>query len=165
MKQPCRLCSLCAGLLSVFILVAIGTMAFDQSLAATAKVYRWVDKHGVVHYSDNPPPTANSVVLKVDAPPGLTNASAISALQHKRYLGARDHGQKSSQRNQPKQAKNSKRLAQRCKKLAKEIRTIASVRRLEVHEKGKTKYLSGQLLVNYRQRLKAAYQNKCAGLK
>ncbi len=40
------------------LLVALGTVALLCATAASAQLYRWVDKDGKVHYTDRPPPAA-----------------------------------------------------------------------------------------------------------
>ena len=49
MDRPIRVTSLLAVLLAV-------TLGFPERGAAQARLYRWVDANGVVHYSDNVPP-------------------------------------------------------------------------------------------------------------
>lgn len=43
-------------------LLALSLLVFSALACspAQAEIYRWTDKNGVVHYGDNPPPTANT---------------------------------------------------------------------------------------------------------
>lgn len=49
------------------------------SAVGTAETYRWVDRNGVVHYSDRPAPGAEVVQLPKAAPPGSVAPPAAAA--------------------------------------------------------------------------------------
>ena len=59
------------------------------ALAAHAgKVYRWVDKNGVVHYGDRPPPDAAKAGAQVKVIPVRAEPGAMARLRMEREEGA-----------------------------------------------------------------------------
>ena len=53
------------------------------SVAALAQVYKWVDKEGVVHYSDSPPEDAESTIVNVEpSKPGKADQAVSELLEH-----------------------------------------------------------------------------------
>ncbi|HET7306353.1 MAG TPA: DUF4124 domain-containing protein [Gammaproteobacteria bacterium] len=55
-------------------LIVLAALVAAPALAATTTMYKWIDKNGVVHYSDQPHPGAKKVDL-----PGLTGMTPPSA--------------------------------------------------------------------------------------
>ena len=56
------------------VLIVTGLMLMCTPLAAQQKVYKWVDKDGVLHLSDEPPPASvkaeTQVIQSAPTPPG-----------------------------------------------------------------------------------------------
>ena len=58
--------------------IAIAVLALFLAPLASAQLYKWVDKDGKVHYSDQPPPAQASKQIKVDTGVSSTAPSAVA---------------------------------------------------------------------------------------
>lgn len=54
-------------------------LAAVTNLCAAAGVYKWVDKDGKVHYTDQPPPTSAAVKVRTHSTPAVNPASTGAA--------------------------------------------------------------------------------------
>jgi hypothetical protein len=106
-------------LIMLRVLVVGLTLAF--AAAASAQLYRWVDKAGNVHYSDTPPPGVKATALQPSGasapPPAAGDAAAKDAKKgpltpaeqeadfRKRQTGAQKAREKEDQASRDAQAK------------------------------------------------------------
>lgn len=68
--------------------VACAMLACVALAAHAGKVYRWVDKNGVVHYGDSPPPDAAKAGAQVKVIPVRHEPGAMARLRMEREEGA-----------------------------------------------------------------------------
>jgi glutaredoxin len=59
------------------LLAALGLVAFLFAAAASAQMYRWVDKDGKVHYSDTPPPSSAGKSAQLRSGGNVTDSSTL----------------------------------------------------------------------------------------
>ena len=66
------------------------------ALGAEARVYRWVDATGEVHFGDHPPPVVEAEPVRLPPPPKTDPGAAMKAIENERrqavdeYLKKRD---------------------------------------------------------------------------
>ena len=70
-------------------LLALGLVAFLFAAAASAQMYRWVDKDGKVHYTDTPPPGAAGKSAQLRS--GGGNVADTSALPYATQQAVRNY--------------------------------------------------------------------------
>jgi len=71
------------------LLAAVGLVALLFAAAASAQLYRWVDKDGKVHYTDTPPPAAAGKSAQVRS--GGGNVADTSALPYATQQAVRNY--------------------------------------------------------------------------
>ena len=62
-----------------FLLAVFAALAALHAATAAAQAYRWVDKDGRVHYSDNPPPGATATNVPNSVGAAVSASTTISA--------------------------------------------------------------------------------------
>ncbi len=151
-----------------FSFAVLGAVALAPALVVPAMpasasqgktpVYTWVDKNGVRHYADHPGnPNAVPVSLQV--------LPARSTLRSKATrTGSSPHAPPGQQTVPPPVAKKESqaRLAAECKTLKRQVNELVSARRIRVTRAGKVRYVSGENLVKFRQKLKRRMQQACS---
>lgn len=150
MKQHCKW----------IIVPALALLLLGAPLAGLAQngqqVYTWVDKNGVRHYSDHPA-NPNAVLVTVQAP------MATSAVVPATLPAAGSAPVPRTQAvPQPKPRETPAERAARCTKLRQEVKQLQSARRVEVTEKGKKRFVSGEDLVKFRQQMQKRMQAACS---
>ena len=141
----------CAGI--------VAALAVPAALAAHAGqgVYTWVDKNGVRHYSDTPR-NPQAKAMTVNAPAATTVPSYGSAPAP--ATGAATAG-KAHKVPVPKQHETPAERQARCEKLRQQVKQLQSARRVEVHENGKTRFVSGENLVKFRKKMQQRMEAAC----
>lgn len=150
MKQPCK-----------WFVPALMVLLLGMPLAGHAQqqqVYTWVDKNGVRHYSDHPG-SPNAVLVTVDA--NATASAPVPATLPAAATAAGSAG-KAQKVPQPKPRETPAQRAARCSKLRAQVKQLQSARRVEVTENGKTRYVSGEDLVKFRQQMQKRMQAACS---
>ena len=71
------------------LLAALGLVALLFAAAASAQLYRWVDKDGKVHYTDTPPPTSAGKSAQLRS--GGGNVADTSALPYATQQAVRNY--------------------------------------------------------------------------
>lgn len=124
----------------------------------TQAVYTWVDSNGVRHYSDTPHnPKATLITVDASAPAsGALAASAPAAAKGAGSVGRPEKVPAPATRETP-----AERQA-RCDKLRQEVQQLQSARRVKVTENGKSRYVSGDDLVQFRKRMQQRMQQACS---
>ncbi|HET8552276.1 MAG TPA: DUF4124 domain-containing protein [Gammaproteobacteria bacterium] len=123
-----------------------------MAATAWAGVYRWVDKNGVVHYSDSPPPSGAKLVAVESTP---TDPAAVTARkkalqkQVTTYQKQRHKAAVATAKAEQKQQQREK----ACKRAQSRVAQLAGIDRLRLHgADGKTQFLSGNDLAAYKQK-------------
>lgn len=125
-----------AILLTLTAVVLAGTLSL-----ARANVYRWVDKHGVVHYSDQWVPGAKQVMVMSESLHGGSSSAALRGIAAESK--AADRQIRHAQNERTVRAKEGELRAQRCKKAQKVYYRLIHARRLFTTDKnGQRHYLS-----------------------
>ncbi len=83
-------------------------------LAAAAEVYRWVDRDGVVHYTQSPPPTGDYKSLRENAVPPPTANPQAEAM--KKFLDDSAKAETAQQKARTEAATKKAEAAQKCSK-------------------------------------------------
>ena len=105
---------------------------------AHADVYRWVDRHGVVHYSDQWRPGATRIATATGSPNGAASTGGTPALDQE----ANQQIQQAAD-ERAVQSAEAKLRAQRCEKAKAEYQKLLAARRLFTTGKdGKRQYMS-----------------------
>jgi uncharacterized protein DUF4124 len=148
-------------------LVAMTALLMAGAFAvAQADVYRWVDEHGVTHYSDEWVP--GSVVVKTVKPhPSGFEASARSAEQ-KSVTAANNRvsSELSDQANARAVQQDVARTREAQCKAAKEryVKAVQSRRVFKENQDGQREYLSEQAADAYREQARRDVQDRCGSV-
>ncbi len=133
---------------------------------ARADVYRWIDEHGVPHYSDQWVP--GSVVIKTVKPrPASADTSARTSEQKGlTAAGSRISGELSDQANARAMQQDVAKIREVQCKAAKERyqRAIESRRVYKDNPNGEREYLSDQAADAYREQARKAVQERCGSV-
>jgi DNA anti-recombination protein RmuC len=127
-------------------LLAVACMLAAASMAVADQVYRWVDKNGVVHYTQTPPPGTNAAAAKtvdISAPPpdsfGAKSDQALINTQAAQNKSAQDAAQKAQADAQQKAA-----LQKACEAEKAQLQQMQDARRITMTDsKGETQYVTG----------------------
>jgi hypothetical protein len=140
----------------IVLVGALAVVAVPTALAAQG-VYTWVDKNGVRHYSDTPHnPKASQITVNAPAPvTSPTQASAPAAATAKNPAG------KVHKVPAPKAHETPAERKARCDKLRQQVEQLKSARRVEVTENGKKRFVSGEELVKFRQKMRQRMEAAC----
>ena len=140
-----------AGLLAGAVLVA-------ALPAAAATIYTWVDQNGVRHYADHPgSPNARAITLSNTA---TMPAPAPASLPPLATSNTAAPAPRSARKPVPLTKAQEAKL---CQELQAEVAKLTPARRVQVKEKnGQTRYLSGDDLVQYKQKIQQQTQTVCA---
>jgi hypothetical protein len=149
-----------ATLIALVALLAL--LAASAGASAAPGVYRWVDSHGVVHYSDSPPPRgAKKVNVKTASPDPAEAAAKKKARQAKLSVWQTKQAKAQAEAKKAKQKQAQK--AKACAKAKKRVHKLAGIDRVQYHgPKGKTTYLSGQQLAAFKQKARERAAKACA---
>lgn len=127
---------------TTILILLCGFMLAGTLSLARANVYRWVDKHGVVHYSDQWKPGAKQVMVASES---LSTGSSSAARQ-----GIADESKAADRQirlaadERTVQSKEAKLRARRCKKAQAVYHRLIYARRLfKTDKSGHRHYLSG----------------------
>ncbi len=130
--------------------------------SAGAQLYKWVDKDGKTHYSDQPPPGQESKQLNVQSGAATAAAPPKSFLARDKEL---DKGRQES-REAAKKADDAARLAQErdenCSRARSAYATYADGGRIhKYNDKGERVYLDDQEIEVERERAKREMDEAC----
>lgn len=126
---------------AILILLSAFMLAGTLSLAR-ADVYRWVDKHGVVHYSDQWVPGAKRVMMTSESLSTGSSSAAQQGIAAESRAADRQIQQAADERTV--KAKEAKLRARRCKQAQTVYHRLIYARRLFTTDKsGQRHYLSG----------------------
>ncbi len=143
---------LCRFLLVPCLLVATILPALTAG-AQTQAVYTWVDKNGVRHYSDHPGgPNAKLLTLAAPAPTSTRSTPLPAVPQSSAPQAATAAPAKESPAER----------AARCVKLRGEVARLQSARRVRVNEDGKSRYVAGKDLVEFKAQMTRKMHAACA---
>lgn len=143
---------LCKGLFWV-ALAGAGIWPAVAALGSGGTVYTWVDRHGVRHYADVPQARD---AKRLD----------LQALAVTRMAAAGTHPLAAPAATRAKPVPVNPRVeAERrkyCRGLRADIAKLEYARRIQLREKGKTRYLSGAQIGRYRAKLRRQLARYCA---
>lgn len=126
---------------TILILLCAVMLAGTLSLAR-ANVYRWVDKHGVVHYSDQWKPGAKRVMVTSESLSTGNSSAAQQGIAAESKAADRQTRQTADER--AVRSKEAKLQARRCKKARAIYHRMIYARRLfKTDKSGQRHYLSG----------------------
>lgn len=123
-------------------LTLLGGMLLVGALAPVhATVYRWVDSHGIVHYTDQWRPGAKRVEMATGTTPAAKSAGTTSALAAQDKAASRQIHRAADER--AVKARETKLRAKRCKKAKAVYHRLIFARRLyTTDKKGQRHYMS-----------------------
>lgn len=125
---------------TILILLCAVMLAGTLTLAR-ANVYRWVDKHGVVHYSDQWKPGAKRVMVASESLSTGKSSAAQQGIAAESKAADRQIRQAADERTV--QSKEAKLQAQRCKRARAIYHRMIYARRLfKTDKSGRRHYLS-----------------------
>ena len=127
-------------------LLALACLLAAGSAAVADQVYRWVDKNGVVHYTQTPPPGTDAPAAKsidISAPPpdsfGAKSCQALINAQAAQNKSAQEAAQKSQADAAQKAA-----LQKACEAEKAQLQQMQDARRITMTDsKGETQYVAG----------------------
>ncbi|HET7587999.1 MAG TPA: DUF4124 domain-containing protein [Gammaproteobacteria bacterium] len=129
---------------------------------ASAGVYRWLGTDGLIHYSDTPPPKG-AKLLSIESSP--TDPAAVKA-----RIQARNDKIESYRNQREEQAaaaakaeSEAKQAAKRCTVAKARVQSLEGIERVRKHDAdGKTTYLSGKDLAQFKQQQRERVAKLCA---
>lgn len=141
--------------------ICVALLLATVAATAWAGVYRWVDKNGVVHFSDSPPPSGAKLVA-VDST--STDPAAVAARKQALQKQVTAY-QKQRQKSAAATAKAEQKQQQReeaCRRAQSRIARLDGIDRLRLHDaKGKTRFMSGDDLAAYKQQQRERAAKLC----
>ncbi|HET6724841.1 MAG TPA: DUF4124 domain-containing protein [Gammaproteobacteria bacterium] len=141
------------------ILLAVALLLVAAS--ALAGVYRWVDKNGVVHYTDTPPPQGAHAMTIQSGPGDAAAAKARQAALDKRLENYDKQQQKAAAATAKDEQKQQKQ-ARACQAATHKYQRLTGIFRMQLHmPDGSTKYISGEDLSKYREKLREQAAKLC----
>lgn len=109
---------------------------------AWGDVYKWVDSHGEVHYSDSPLPDAKK--LNLPPPPAADHAGPSLADKERAFRQRQVDREEAKKKQQEKQAE-AKRERDNCRAARDNLRTLQQGGRIyRYNDKGERVYLDDQ---------------------
>ncbi|HET7369439.1 MAG TPA: DUF4124 domain-containing protein [Gammaproteobacteria bacterium] len=140
----------------------LGFVLLLTMATASAGVYRWLDTEGVIHYSDTPPPKG-AKLLSIESSP--TDTAAVKA-----RIQARNEKIESYRKQRNKEAvaaakaeTEAKQVAKNCAAAKARVQSLAGIDRVRKHDAdGKTTYLSGKNLAQFKQQQRERVAKFCA---
>lgn len=148
----------------LFSLLAVTALLGCAILPALAggQVYTWVDKDGVKHYSDQPHNRQARVVndLHTHAPIKATSKTPAGTSSGQSRQKAAAAGSATGAADKQRKMTPEERAAL-CSKLKDQLERLKSARRVQVVEDGKSHFVSGQDLVDFRARLRKKMHKAC----
>ena len=133
---------------------------------ARADVYRWIDEHGVTHYSDQWVP--GSVLIKTVKPHPASVDTAARASEQKRLTASSNRLSErlDDQSNARAVQQDVARTREAQCKAAKEryLRSIQARRVYKESKDGEREYLSDQGATDYREQARKDVQDKCGSV-
>ncbi|HEY6481954.1 MAG TPA: DUF4124 domain-containing protein [Steroidobacteraceae bacterium] len=153
----------------MFRTIAIGTLIFGiTATVAVADVYRWVDEHGSVHYSDEWVPGSQLIKSTRPRPPGAEQDAPHRPSEQRQLTAATDRA--STQIVQENAAKAvqqdvAKVRDQQCKE-AKEryAKSIQARRIFKTGADGQREYMPDEEADAYRVRARTDVQDACGSV-
>lgn len=146
-------------------LLALACLLAAASTAVADQVYRWVDKNGVVHYTQTPPPSSNVPAKSIDisAPPpdsfGAKSDQALINAQTAQNKSAQDAAQKAQADAQQKAA-----LQKACEAEKAQLQQMQDARRITMTDsKGETQYVTGDDRLKAMDDLQKRIDKDCSG--
>lgn len=144
------------------LLLSILLAAPSASLLA-GNVYKWVDEHGVVHYTDQAPPARGAEQLNIKTSRG--NASALPSTESLdtavKDLERQKEIQELSQRQATESANEQQAKQKRCEEARQNLETIKNNARIRIEENGTSRYLTPKEILDRRDSLEKAAQESC----
>ena len=137
-------------------------MLLMLSAAIAGGVYRWTDAQGVIHYSDSPPPHAQQTKIESSR----TDPAAVAAREKalNKTLQTYDKQQQKADDAAEKAAAKQKIAKANCARAKARSHMLESVNHVQtVDQNGKTTWLSGDKLVQYRHDAQQKISQYCAG--
>ncbi len=138
-------------------------LALALAPAATAQLYKWVDKDGKVTYSDQPPPSAQS--KQINVPVGSSAAPAAapkSAVAKDKELEKSRQAAADKVKNAEEAAAKAKADADNCVRAKAYLRTVTDGGRIGTYdEKGERVLLDDQQIEAERVKAQKAVDDYC----
>lgn len=141
-------------------LVVLGIALAVGAFAADGAIYTWVDKQGVTHYSDTPPPGAKPINIKTVPTDTAAVAARKGATQKKLQDAAKQR--EAAATTDSKAAQQKRANAHACAQAKARVAKLAPLQRARIHESdGTTTYLSGDDFAKYKQQASAQAAKIC----
>lgn len=147
------------------LLSALLCIAFSTNLSA--KVYKWVDENGKVHYSDKPFNKGEKELdIKSKVSPEQSAQARAKAQERieklKRQVQSTIAEQNAQQESSAKSAQEKRKLKQNCTVAQKQLALLKQqVRIVETDEKGEVKYLTDEERQKQIKELKGLISQHC----
>lgn len=123
-----------------FILAILIIFPFSHTLQA-AKVYKWTDDDGNVHYTQKKPPVKTVTEMKVDIPKPDAASTTKPRVDPREALKDIDKGKEEKQEKESTAQKEAEVRTENCKRAQQQFQTINSSGRLyEIDSKGERHY-------------------------
>ena len=144
-------------------LILPAALAF--AAAQAQQVYRWVDSHGNVHYSQTPPPHATTKAKLIDvAPPPPDPTGVAEQKQLVTSVAAADAAKQQAAENAAQAAAKKARQQQACDAARKQLQGYMQAHRVITNGNGaKPTYYSGEDLVKFREQAQQQVNKVCSG--
>lgn len=141
------------------LLVLVGLTAAAPLVAAPAQkqVYTWVDKNGVRHYADHPG-SPNAVLISVQTAPATATPTKHHTAAARPTSAPVPHTVPAA----PGATASPAERAARCATLRRQVQQLQSARRVQVNEKNKSHFVSGENLVKFRQQMRQRMEAACS---
>lgn len=147
-------------------LLALACLMTVGSAALADQVYRWVDKNGVVHYTQTPPPSTDAPAAKsIDIavpPPDSFGAKSDQALINSQAAQAKS-AQDAAQKSQADAAQKAA-LQKACEAEKAQLQQMQEARRVSMTDsKGETQYVTGDERLKAMDDLQKRIDKDCSG--
>lgn len=134
--------------------------ALALATAASAQLYKSVDKDGRITYSDQPPPALESKQLKIDPAPAGTPAP--SARERVKELDKSRAAEREKAKSEEEKAKRAKADAERCERAKVQLRSLDNGGRFtSLNAQGERVFLDEAQVAAERERAQKAVDESC----
>ena len=140
------------------IATAILTSSIIISSAHAAKVYKWTDENGTIHYGDKRPEGAQTETLKVESRSSAPRPSLEEQLSN---LEEKEKKENLTKQEQEKAKEDAEQNQLRCNQARNNLQTIENNARIKIEENGELRYMTPEEITKKKEDMNKIVEEAC----
>lgn len=140
------------------LLLSLGLLALPCTGLLADSVYKWVDEHGTVHYSDKKP---HSQAQTLSVKSGKATSTAPDPYAQLDELNRQQEADQIAQAQAAEAAEEQQRRKAACEAAQRGLETLTNHARVRVEENGNLRYLTPEEIVETRERYQQIAADNC----